>query len=170
MRSIGAWLSGALALLSACGGDFDPGSRVTGLRVLAVQANASYAAPSESVHLDALAFDTQGRALSWGWGLCIDPPSFNAIACIDAMVPSSFVVAADMPSWDVTLPADVISSVPVAGQARAAVGVVTAVCPGELTYVAGAPSIRSSGALPFICRDPATGRSLATEEYVVGVK
>src|SRR5262245_54235982 len=116
MRTVGAWLAGALALLSACGSDFDPGSRVTGLRVLAVQANSPYAAPAESVHLDALAFDPEGRSLAWGWGLCIDPPSPAVVSCIDALVPSTFVVAADSPSFDFTVPADAISSVPADGQ------------------------------------------------------
>jgi hypothetical protein len=170
MRVFGAWLGGALALVSACGGDFDPGSRVAGLRVLAVQANAPYAAPGESVHLDALAFDPQGRSLSWGWGSCFDPTWFSAIPCIDAMQPTTFVVSPNMPSFDVTLPADIVSQVPQEGRARASVGIVTVVCPGDLTYLAGAPSIRESGALPFSCRDPVTGRTLATEEYVVGVK
>src|SRR6185436_2379939 len=169
MRSIGAWLGAAIALLSACGSDFDPGSRVTGLRVLAVKANAPYAAPGEAVHLDALAFDPQGRALSWGWGLCIDPPSSSVVACIDALVPATFLVSPDTPTFDFTVPADVISTVPPAGQSRASVGVVTVVCPGELAYAAGAPSIERSGTLPFTCRD-ATGRALGVEEYVVGVK
>jgi hypothetical protein len=163
-------LGGALALLSACGSDFDPGSRVTGLRVLAVQASAPYAAPGESVHLDALAFDPAGRALNWGWGWCVDPTSSSAVSCIDAMIPSTFVVSADKPSFDFSVPADAVSSVPADGRARASVGVVTAVCPGELTYEAGAPSIAESGNLPFTCRDAATGRSLGTDEYVVGVK
>src|SRR5262245_15293968 len=144
MRTFGAWLGGAIALLSACGGDFDPGSRVTGLRVLAVQANAPYAAPGESVHLDALAFDPQSRSLTWGWGLCVNAASFTPVSCIDALQPSTFTISPDRATFDFSLPTDVISSLPVEGQARAAVGVVTAVCPGELTYLAGAPSVRQS--------------------------
>jgi hypothetical protein len=86
------------------------------------------------------------------------------------MQPSTFAVSPDMPTFDFALPADVISQVPAEGRARASVGIVTAVCPGELTYLAGAAPVRDTGVLPFSCRDSATGRLLATEEYVVGVK
>src|SRR5262249_23621532 len=153
MRTVVLGLSGALALLSACGSDFDPGSRVTGLRVLAVRANAPYAAPGESVHLDALAFDPGGRAASWGWGLCVDPPSSAPVSCIDAMLPATFAISRDTPTFDFTVPADAISSVSPEGRARASVGVVTVVCPGVLAYAAGAPSVGATGALPFSCRD-----------------
>jgi hypothetical protein len=30
--------------------------------------------------------------------------------------------------------------------------------------------VQETGVLPFTCRDPATGRALATDEYIVGVK
>jgi hypothetical protein len=53
---------------------------------------------------------------------------------------------------------------------RASVGVVTVVCPGDLAVASPRQTIAATGALPFVCRDPATGRALAIDEYVAGVK
>ena len=46
-RNVGRVAVSFLAIaLAACGADFDPGSRVTDFRVMAVQADAPYAAPA----------------------------------------------------------------------------------------------------------------------------
>src|SRR4051794_17218690 len=119
MKRMGQVILSALALLSACGGDFDPGSRVTTLRILAVKADVPYAAPGQTVHLDALAFDPDGRALTWGWGSCVDPASPSVVACIDAMRGRPFVMGAERATFDVAIPDDAITSVPVDGQPRA---------------------------------------------------
>jgi hypothetical protein len=66
-----------------------------------------------------------------------------------------------MASFDFTLPSDVIARLPAEGAARASVGAVVAACPGELSL--------QSGAIPFRCID-ASGRTLGTDEYVIGVK
>ncbi len=52
-----AIVGASLSSLSGCGADFDPGSRVTGLRVLAVRADNPYAAPGETVKIDTLWYD-----------------------------------------------------------------------------------------------------------------
>jgi hypothetical protein len=81
---------------------------VTDLRVLAVRADAPYAAPGQGVHLDALALDPAGRAISWGWGLCVNPASGSAPGCLAALDASTVVIGKDMPSFDFALPDDVI--------------------------------------------------------------
>ncbi len=59
-----------LALLASvfagCSAEFDPSSRVTGLRVLAVRADNPYAPPGSTVNLTALAVDPAARELDWG--------------------------------------------------------------------------------------------------------
>jgi hypothetical protein len=150
-----------ICFCQGCSGDFDPSSRVTDLRVLAVRADAPYAAPGQGVHLDALALDPAGRAISWGWGLCVNPASGSAPGCLAALDASTVVIGKDMPSFDFALPDDVIAELPVEGAARASVGAIVVACPGDLAAV--------SGAVPFRCVD-LSGRILGTDEYVVGVK
>jgi hypothetical protein len=144
-----------------CGGDFDPASRVTDLRLLALRADAPYAAPGQQVHLDALAADPAGQAITWGWGLCVNPASPSAPGCLAVLDRSTVVVEKDASTFDFTLPSDVIASIPAAAAAHASVGVVVVACPGELG--------EARGSIPFQCRD-ASGRVLGTDEYVVGVK
>jgi hypothetical protein len=155
-------VAATLSLLSACGGDFDPGSRIDEVRILAVRADAPYAAPGERVQLEALAVDPEGRPLTWGFGLCIDPMSSTAEGCIDAFDRNSWKVAQEVTIFDVDVPDDVISRLPPAGQPRASVGAIIVACPGELAQV--------DGAIPFRCTERSTGRPLGTDEYVVGVK
>ena len=161
---------GALATLPGCSAEFDPPSRVTGLRVLAVRADEPYAAPGDTVQLDALAVDPAGRALQWGWGTCVDPASSGVADCIDGADWAGFAIAADAPTHAVPIPADAIDRLPSSARARATVGVITVVCPGDLSVVTPPPSIEATGTLPFVCRDHVTGRVLGQDEYVAGVK
>src|SRR5260221_8561107 len=83
-----------LASLAApsCGSDFDPGSRITTLRIIAVSADArwdgtsapsgqAYARPGETVHLSAVwsvpPDDFRGR--TWVWARCVDPQSTTVL-------------------------------------------------------------------------------------------
>jgi hypothetical protein len=159
-----------LALLMGCSADFDPPSRIEGLRVLAVRADEPYAAPGDTVQLTALAVDPAGRALQWGWGTCVDPDSSEVVDCIDHADWSGFTIAPDAPTHAVTIPADAIDRLAPAARARATVGVITVVCPGDLSLPSLPSSIEATGSLPFVCRDHATGRTLATDEYAAGVK
>jgi hypothetical protein len=152
----------AIAFAPACGGDFEPGSRVTDLRVLAVRADAPYAAPRETVHLEALAVDPQERAITWGWGLCINPASPSAAGCLARLDASTIVIEKGKTTFDFTLPGDVIDALPAGAAGHASVGAVVAACPGDLAV--GLGSIR------FSCMDPLSGRTLTPSEYVVGVK
>jgi hypothetical protein len=155
---------GALALVfaPACAGDFDPGSRVTDLRLLGVRADAPYAAPGQNVHLEALVVDPQNRELDWAWGLCINPPSTTAPGCAAALDASTVIIEKGRSAFDFTLPDNVITSLPRGTEAHASVGVVVAACPGELS--------QQAGALPFRCVDAASGRALGTEAFGLGVK
>jgi hypothetical protein len=150
-----------IPLVQGCNGDFDPSSRVTDLRVLAVRADSPYAAPGQSVHLDTLAVDPAERTITWGFGLCVNPASGSAPGCLATLDASTIVTGQSMSSFDFAVPSDVIAQLPSDGTARASVGAVVVACPGELTAV--------SGAVPFRCVD-VSGRMLGTDEYVVGVK
>jgi hypothetical protein len=48
-----------LAIGSGCGAEFDPGSELRGLRVLAVKKSAPYVRPGESVDLTMLWYDAE---------------------------------------------------------------------------------------------------------------
>ena len=58
----------SLGALTGCeDNDFDPGSRVTSLRVLAQQADNPYARPGEAIHLTSLSHDpAERRAIGGG--------------------------------------------------------------------------------------------------------
>ena len=155
-------VAAALAFVQGCGGDFDPGSRVTDLRVLAVRADAPYAAPGAAVHLEALVVNPSERELTWGWGLCVNPASSTAPGCLAGLDASTVVIERSRSTFDFALPDDVVTSVPTAARAHAAVGAVVVACPGDLS--------QQGGSLPFRCIDAATGRALGTDAFVVGVK
>ena len=159
-----------LAMFSACSAEFDPPYRITDLRILAVRADEPYAAPGDTVQLTALAVDPAGRTLQWGWGTCVDPDSSEVVDCIDNADWTSFTIATDAPTHAVSSPADAIDRLASAARARATVGVITVVCPGDLSLPSPLPRIQATGSLPFVCRDHATGRVLATDEYAAGVK
>src|SRR4051794_15385822 len=108
-----------VALFLGCGGDFDPASRVDNLRVLAVRADAPYAAPGSVVHLEALAHDPGDHPLTWGWGVAKTPPSSSVLDAIDAMDWTTFTTGAGASTFETTIPADSITELPPAAAARA---------------------------------------------------
>jgi hypothetical protein len=118
-----------LALAAACGGgDFDPPSRVIDLRLLAVRADTPYAPPGAQVHLDALAADPRGRALSFGWAMCVDPPTDLVSDCLAAQ---GAFTSSPSGSFDVTVPSDATS--------RAYV--IVSVCPAPFTPTCADPEL-----------------------------
>lgn len=143
-----ALVASLFALAVACGGDFDPGSRVSKLRVLAVRSNAPFARPGETVGLSVLVVDPAQRHLSYGFALCRNPRSSSVLECLASADPSPLTVD-DRADLQLTVP-DVKS-----------LGIVVAACPGALRYAAGAP-------LPFVCE--AGGRALSLEEFELGIK
>jgi hypothetical protein len=171
-RAFAAPLSAAAvvgALASGCGDDFDPGSRLVGTRVLAVQADRPYAPPGDTVTLRALAIDTLGRPLEWAFATCVDPTSATPAACFQKLAadaprsatPPFTVGAAGTASG--TIPADALSRLPPEGRGSAYVGAVLVTCPGHIDFA------RSTGAIPLGCVD-ASGRALGLDEFEIGVK
>jgi hypothetical protein len=162
-----------LATLAGCATDFDPGSRVTSLRVLAVQADQPFAAPGETVHFESLSFDPEARSISWAWAACVNPPASTVDGCLakiaeDAQtngMPTGLVLGQNMTAFDFTIPSDALDSVPAASRPAALVGVVNIACPGDITL--GTSSLTS---MPFKCTDPASVRELGLDEYIVGLK
>lgn len=164
--SLGLFVAVAAA---GCGSDFDPGSRIAGTRVLSVQADRPYAQPGETVSLTALAHDTRGRALEWGWTTCVDPLSTAVTACLQKLgedaargAPPPFQIGAASTA-SVTVPPDALSRLPEGARGSAYLGVLIVTCPGHID-LAG-----RTGVVPLACLD-ASGRALALEEFEIGVK
>lgn len=152
--------------LAACAGDFAPGSRVTDFRLMAVQADAPYAAPGETVHLQALWHEPFGRRVSFTWMTCVNPTDTSAMGCISAVDPSSMRSGDGLDQVDVTVPAGVLDGIPEAARGNATVGVVTVACPGTLSLRSSVPA----GELPTRCVEDGTGADLPFERYAVSVK
>jgi hypothetical protein len=154
MRRSRRVLALAVASAAACSSDdFEPVSYVDTLRVLAVRADQSWAAPSETVHLDTLLADPTGggRAVSWAWSTCLDPGSEELSACRAAAGPFT----PGGPTLDVTVPAS-------ASTAPGTVGVLFAACAGTL-------SMAPTAAAPVTCVD-ASGRTNDRGSFMWGEK
>lgn len=147
-------LSCALCLLAlaSCGSEFEPSSRISKLRLLAVAADRPYARPGEAVALEALAHDPLGRALTFGWATCTAPSAGTVMGCLASLDAGSFKLGTT--THTVTIDPSARSG------PGGMVGVITVVCPGALTQIAGP--------IPFRCRDGA--RDLAIDEFEIGMK
>lgn len=171
MKSLAPSVLG-LALLTGCGADFDPGYRVTSLRVLAVQADAPFAKPGETVTLSALSYDPQGRTVNWAWATCVNPSASTVEGCLakinaDSAATGVSPIAAQGPGLDTfsyTVPSDALDALPAAARPSAVIGILNVACPGDLSLEPGAAD------LPFRCTDSSTGRVLGGDEYIVGLK
>lgn len=139
-------------LAGACSDDFDPASRVSDLRVLAVSADRPFARAGDEVRLEALAFDPAARSLSWGWGLCIEAASSLAIDCLRTLRFDSLTIGRDQPRHVLRVPE---TSAPF-------VGVAVVACPGEI--VPG-----DTEGVPLACRD-ARGAQLPLSQFELGLK
>jgi hypothetical protein len=158
-------MAGALALV-ACGPDFDPASRVVDLRVLAVRADRPFAHPGETVHLDALAIEPRGRALTWGWATCQNPEDVSVAGCLAAVTPTSpKAIGEGMSTFAFDVAPDVIGSLSPELRRYALVGVVAVACPGTLAIEV----TEATGGLPFRCTGEG-GRVLGHSEIEVGLK
>jgi hypothetical protein len=139
-------------MAAACSDDFDPASRVSDLRVLAVSADQPFALPGSEVKLEALAFDPAARSLSWGWGVCIEGSSSLALDCLRALRFDSLTIGQDQPRHILRVPE---TDAPF-------VGVVVVACPG--TIVAG-----NTEGVPLACVG-ADDRPLPLSEFELGLK
>jgi len=157
-------------LLLGCDAAPPPGAHVDSFRVLAEQADKPYAHPGETVQLSSLSFDPLGRAVTWAWASCVNPSQNDLEGCINKLNEAAdpagavFAMGDGMNAPELTIPADAISSLPVAARGAASVGVVSAACPGDFSLGDG------PGGLPFRCQETGTGRELGLHELIVGIK
>ncbi|MBN9166344.1 MAG: hypothetical protein BGO98_27410 [Myxococcales bacterium 68-20] len=161
--------------VAACGTDFEPGSRVVDFRLLAVAADKPFAAPGETVRLTTLHHEPFGRPLTWAWTTCPLPHDSTVNGCLARLAELArtsaappFTVEQGRSSFEVTIPPDILDGIPEEAKGNAIVGVVTIVCPGNLS-LKDLADIRSSQ-LPFRCIEAGTGVELAYERYAVAVK
>jgi hypothetical protein len=169
----------ALALFATvgCGPQFDPGNELKTLRVLAVKKDKPYAQPGDTVKLQLLWHDVKGRTdiQSAFVGGCVNPPGDLYYGCFaqygrgGAGGPGLSIGQGD--TFEVTLPADIISSRPALepGQPRYGLYIVFfAVCAGQLAFdMNAAASADGSAGLPIRCLDPA-GKPLGSDDFVAG--
>ncbi len=162
----------ALALLATCACEepFDPGSRVNSLRVLAVEADQPYAAPGQTVRLQALSFDPDNRPISWAWLPCASPEIGTAQGCLDFLAsldetPTPLAYGEGQDSLLIDIPANALEQLPEVLRPAAQFGVLSMACPGEIELLDP-----GEGTLPFRCLDAVTGRELDLHDSIVGLK
>jgi hypothetical protein len=166
-----------LLALAGCGADFDPGSNVSSLRVLSVQADNPYAAPGETVRLEATSYDPAGRDIEWAWIACETPASTSVEGCLIEIAETA-VATGSVPllasgvgqnSVELTIPEDVLDGVPVDARPSVLSGVLSIACPGTLSLDLQAAA-QAGSLLPFRCVDAATGAELGLHDAIAGVK
>lgn len=159
-----------LGLCAGCAAEFDPGSEVTGLRVLAVKKSAPYARPGEPVDLTLLWHDAEpGRPppqIAW-LAVCENPPGDLFEACFaqaPALSADELMTRVSLPDPDATTAndrfgfttsSDLISSRPAPPPESNTTPygltyVFFAACAGQLDVLAGAE-------VPFVCYEEADG-------------
>jgi hypothetical protein len=176
MKRASLFLTAALALSAAqgCGPQFDPSSEVTTLRVLGVKKDKPYAQPGDTVNLQMLWHDPQGRSdvQRVFIGGCVNPPGDLYYGCFEAF--SRSAAAGDIPisfedQFQLTVPEDIISGRggPLEpGQIPYGIYIVFfAVCAGQLDLAMG--DAASGAALPVRCLDDG-GAPLGPEDFIVG--
>jgi hypothetical protein len=157
---------------AGCTPEFDPVSRVVSFRVLAQETDVPFAKPGETVNITSLSYDPQGRTVNWAWAACVNPDESTVQGCLNAIATDAartgvspvLAQGAGMSDFSYTVPQDALSSLPEKAKSGAHVGVMSIACPGELSFDQG------SNNLPFSCKEVGTGRTLALDEYIVGLK
>jgi hypothetical protein len=145
-----------LCLASACENTLDPSSRLTNLRLLAVEADKPAAEPGETVSLRALYANNDDASLQWGYALCDGASSSAALDCLRALDPSSLQVAPDQTEFSFTMPEPSAQ-----GKRPVSIGVAVIVCPGQI--VSG-----DSHGIPLACE--VAGKPLDINDFEMGVK
>jgi len=168
----------ALAMLAACGNDFDPKSSITGIRVLGVKVDTPYAKPASKPTLSMLYADgTSDRVVRdpkivWFHG-CTNPNGGLYHQCYpglsqrlgQAFQGHAQIIDKEVPGL-VTLGHTTTTDVPadaLAGKPQGKVFVFFAVCGGDVSYDPNPPN--SSG-LPIRCTK--NGEDLSADEFVYG--
>lgn len=164
----------SIAALAGCDADFDPGSNVSSLRVLAVQADNPFAAPGETVRLSATHFDPAGRDITWAWAQCSNPASSSVEGCL-AEIAETALATGSLPllatgvgqdNVELTISPTAIDELPEAARPNALTGVLSVACPGTLDL---GSSEATGGLLPFRCTDE-SGVELGLHDNIVGIK
>ncbi len=164
---------GALLVAGAlgCGAEFDPGSELTSLRVLAVKKSAPYARPGEAVDLTLLWHDSEpGRPppqIAW-LAICENPPADLFEACFAQppdLTAEELAARVSLPDPAATIANDRFSFVtstdlissrpPPAEDSTTPYGltyVFFAVCAGQLDVL-----MTAEAAVPFVCYEEVDG-------------
>jgi hypothetical protein len=164
-----------------CAPPFDPPSKLSSLRLLAVTADKPYANPGDTVHFaitleDALSTErSRNVEIVWFAG-CFDPPGDAYYACYPQITGLLTAAGGKPPAglfgigrtFDLTLPEDIISRrpLPKAGPHYGIGYVFFAACAGKLQPIAPQGS-GSAGSFPFGCFDD-QGNPLGAESFVPG--
>jgi hypothetical protein len=170
MKSSILGLIGATALLFGCSDALEPGSKIDSFRVIAQSVDLPYAHPGETIQLQALEFDPAGRTVNWAWASCVNPSDPSVQGCLDRIAEDSSLEDAVFASGEgvdapqLEIPTDVLEQLPEGARGFASVGVLSAACPGELTFEGG------PAGLPFRCHDAEAGRDLELSEFIIGIK
>jgi hypothetical protein len=166
---------GLFGMPIACGSEFEPVSRVTDFRLIAVRADKPYAAPGERVELSTLSHEPFGRPITWAWTTCVAPRDTTVNACLAKIAEDAATSGAPpaltvgpMSTFATTIPANILDGVPPATRNNVLVGVITVACPGALTLkdIVGLPR----GELPFRCVEAGSAEELPYDRYAVSVK
>ncbi len=162
----------ASLLLFGCGEDFDPGSRVTDFRVLALQSDPAYVSPGERAQLRVLSHQPSGTPVNYAWAVCPSPREVTTEGCLEQLAELERTsgeipllgMGEELTEVEFDVPANALELIPESARATAAVGVLNVACPASLELSG------SSQGLPFRCFDPSDGRELELDEQVVGMK
>jgi hypothetical protein len=164
----------ALLTLAGCDPDFDPGSNVSSLRVLAVQADKPFAAPGETVHLEATSYDPAGRDITWAWAECSNPASSSVEGCLaeiaattlESGAPPLLGMGVGLSAIDLTISPSALDELPLETRPSALTGVLSVACPGTLEL---GSSEATGELLPFRCTDD-SGAELGLHDNILGIK
>ncbi|MGZ3450308.1 MAG: hypothetical protein ACXVEF_11975 [Polyangiales bacterium] len=190
-----ALLLSAFVLASSCGGDFDPSSRITTLRVIAVGAKkkvgttidpkgASWAHPGDTVEISTLWDDPLNRDTTWAWITCELPTSSTVLGCFQKFAKDAAAASAagrpiiptigpkaprdkTLDHFEVKVRPDIFTNpaVPPEGRAGATIGVILIACPGVLQVV----QQQTKTDLPVACLDQDDNR-LGPDQWIAGIK
>ncbi len=160
-RLIAMGVLAAATLATACASDFDPASRVQGLRILATRVDKPYAAPGETVTFETLAVDPEGRPVSVSWAACARPSSPSALGCVRALPKGAPLTEGS--SFTLTIPPTALDGVPAIARKSVFFGAVQVACQGPVTTTGGPEG------LPVRCGD-VSGEALPLGEYELAVK
>ncbi|GAC1353061.1 MAG: hypothetical protein NVSMB1_22400 [Polyangiales bacterium] len=165
-------------MTGSCGADFEPGSRITSLRVMAVRAkdDKTFAHPGETVELEALWYDPleKTRNSQWAWAICVNPSSSTVFGCIQKIAsdvaktqqPPAVSLGANLDVFKFKVPDDTLSGLPTEARRNSIIGVIAIACPGVLKI--SSPTEPSRG-LPLRCLDDA-GNELGLDGFIAGIK